>query len=67
MSALSVTGPSGTEYPIEPLRFSLALTRVQMVDAHLHSILRTGEHREDTDELLDARNTFAFAPGDPLP
>ena len=56
--ALEIVGPSGTQYPIEPLRFFTGMTRVQMVDAHLHALVETGD-KQDVDALLDARNEYA--------
>lgn len=47
-----------SDYCIEPARFALGLSRVEMVDDHLR--LRTGKWRDsaDTDALLAARLVF---------
>lgn len=57
--ALVVEAPV-SHYVIEPIRFTLGLTRVEMVDEHLNS--RRDEvwrRSEDANALLDARMEFA--------
>jgi hypothetical protein len=47
-------------YVIEPIRFDLGLSRVEMIDEHLAELTRAGRgHGPDADELLDARGIFS--------
>jgi hypothetical protein len=58
-AALFVDAPVAA-YCIEPIRFELGLSRVEMVDQHLAELCRTHRgHGADTDELLEARALFA--------
>ena len=57
---LAVAGVDAS-YVIEPARFELGLTRVQMVDRYLAMLLRVGmRSHPDVDTLLGARCAFAF-------
>lgn len=56
-------------YPIEPARFDLGLTRVEMVDWHLDQIAEVyakavdgKRYAPDLDALLEARSHFAGEP-----
>jgi hypothetical protein len=56
---LAVEAPIST-YVIEPIRFDLGLTRVEMVDDHLkHLIQNRRQYGQDADTLLEARAQFA--------
>lgn len=60
-AVLAVEAPVST-YVIEPIRFALGLSRVEMVDEHLRG--RSDEvwrRSEDTNALLEARAEFAGA------
>lgn len=58
-AALIVKAPVSA-YCIEPIRFELGLSRVQMVDQHLAELCKNGRGcSDDADELLDARAQFA--------
>jgi hypothetical protein len=49
-----------SDYVIEPIRFALGLTRVQMVDDHLRTLVRDKRAiGPDLDALLEARSTYA--------
>ena len=49
-----------SDYVIEPVRFTLGLSRVEMVDDHLAQLVRGGRgHGPDADALLDARRVFS--------
>jgi hypothetical protein len=63
---LTTTGPvlavecEHASYVIEPIRYRLGRTRIQMVDDHLAALTSTGRARSpDVDALLDARTAFA--------
>ena len=59
---LSVHAPVSW-YVIEPIRFELGLSRVQMVDDHLTTLTRDGrQYGEDADVLLEAREVFSREP-----
>lgn len=61
MTDLVVTAPV-SDYVIEPRRFDLGLTRVEMVDEHLaRLIVDQRQHSADADALLDARAVFEAA------
>jgi hypothetical protein len=48
-----------SHYCIEPIRFTLGKSRVEMVDEHLAELTRNGRGTSaDVDELLDARAMF---------
>lgn len=54
-------------YCIEPIRFTLGKTRVEMVDIHLAELVRQHRgHGPDVDELLEARAAFASSRHDYL-
>lgn len=58
VTTVVVEAPVST-YVIEPIRFDLGLTRVQMVDDHLAHLLKDKRaHGADADTLLDARAQF---------
>lgn len=59
---MTVTGPSGTEYKVEPLATMLRVSPVQVIDTYLSVIVTNNEKREDIDALLDARNEYTDAP-----
>lgn len=49
-------------YVIEPARFDLGLSRVEMVDYHLRLLGKDSrQYGEDSDALLEARVVFAGA------
>jgi len=51
-----------SNYVIEPHRFALGLTKVEMVDDHLARLIVDGRHcSPDADALLDARVAFAVS------
>jgi hypothetical protein len=58
--ALRVEG-AHTTYVIEPIRFRLGLSRVEMVDDHLATLTRDRPSSPDVDALLDARVLFGGA------
>jgi len=48
------------EYRIEPLRFEMGLSRIEMIDLHIVGLITSHRrHSEDMDVLLDARNMLA--------
>lgn len=48
------------DYVIEPIRFALGLSRIEMVDDHLAALIQAGRSTSpDIDHLLDARARFA--------
>jgi hypothetical protein len=50
-----------SNYIIEPARFDLGLSRVEMVDDHLKRLAADGKsHGRDSDYLLEARAAFLF-------
>ena len=49
-----------SDYVIEPIRFRLGLSRVEMVDDHLASLVKNGRaYGADADVLLEARRVFS--------
>ncbi len=50
-----IVGPSGAVYPIEPFRFAVGKTLVEMVDTYLHLNHIMKRNPQDTDLLLDMR------------
>lgn len=51
-----------SDYVIEPARFRLGLSRVEMVDDHLAALVKDHRaHGADADALLEARAVFASA------
>jgi len=66
LEVLDVAGRSGSvHYHIEPARFELGYSRVQMVDDHLVRVCADGGSRHpDVDVLLDARALFTQATAD---
>ena len=65
MTAPAEIGPlvvqgSIKEYPIEPMRFELGYSRVEMVDFYIADLIRHHRrHSDDVNVLLDARSMFA--------
>lgn len=65
---LVVTGKK-TRYVIEPHRFELGLSRVEMVDRHLAGLAKPASEHPDVDKLLDARLRYmaqADPPSEPM-
>lgn len=61
--ALTVRAPV-SDYVIEPARFRLGLSRVEMVDDHLAALVRNERgHGADADALLEARHVFTAGGG----
>lgn len=51
-----------SHYCIEPVRYALGKSRVEMVDEHLAELVRQNRgHGADVDELLEARSAFMTA------
>jgi hypothetical protein len=59
---LVVTGKK-TRYVIEPHRFELGLSRVEMVDRHLKYLAEPRSEHPDVDKLLDARLRYMAQEG----
>ncbi len=63
---LVVTGAK-TRYIIEPHRFELGLSRVEMVDRHLRGLKPRAADHPDVDRLLDARLRYMAQESPPEP
>lgn len=51
-----------SDYVIEPIRFTLGLSRVGMVDDHLAALVKDRRaYGADADALLEARSVFSAA------